>query len=81
MSIKLEEIETLKEELKTTQDIAFELTESLRKEGVELEKLKKSRDGLLEALKDALECAYFSTGDAAQYLNIIQKAQNLKDKV
>ncbi len=45
-----------------------------------LEKVEQSRDELLEALKDALECAYFSTGDATQYLNIIQKAEAINFK-
>jgi len=43
------ENKALKEELKTTQDMAFELTESLRKEGIELEKIEQRRKELLKA--------------------------------
>jgi len=77
---KLEaENKALKEELKTTQDIAFELTESLRKEGIELGKVKASRNELLHWL-EAIS-VHVKDVETRNAVNLIcAKAQALKEK-
>jgi len=80
------ENKALKEELKTTQDIAFELTESLRKEGIELGKTKQSRDELLAFLnqckriigKHLIKKQWFDNIWWSELDEIIQKAEAFK---
>lgn len=75
-----EENKALKDELKTTQDIAFELTESLRKEGVELEKVKKSRNELLKSIHDRFgdgKSDRFKDRYGENFFKAIQKAETL----